>query len=373
MLLSGASFYYASNAGSASHRSANEQNITVTIASKACDPNEITIPAGQTTFRIVNASDRAVEWEILDGVMVLEERENIAPGFSQTLTARLEPGNYQITCGLLSNPHGTLHVIPSANGASQPKHQPTLKDYIGAMAEYKVYLAGEADSFIEAVGSLADAIHAGHLDEAKSLYEPARIAYAHLSPIAGPISDLDSAIDARADFFENREQDPHFTGLHRIEYGLFHQNSLDGLGAVADQLKTNATALEERIHDLRINPERMIAGSISALDRFSTAAKGQEEDRYAHISLATFNATLVGSEHAYDLIKPVIMKADPVLIRQIDADFSAVHSALDTHKAANGYVADITLSDTQRAKLQQQTAALSSELGKLLDSLRLSK
>ena len=47
------------------------------------------------TFEILNQSDRPVEWEILDGVMVVEERENIAPGFKQTLTAKLAPGDYR--------------------------------------------------------------------------------------------------------------------------------------------------------------------------------------------------------------------------------------------------------------------------------------
>ncbi|WP_204271950.1 cupredoxin domain-containing protein, partial [Escherichia coli] len=51
--------------------------ITVTISEGKCDPNALTVPAGRTTFNIVNKSDRALEWEILDGVMVLEERENI--------------------------------------------------------------------------------------------------------------------------------------------------------------------------------------------------------------------------------------------------------------------------------------------------------
>jgi iron uptake system component EfeO len=73
--------------------------VTVTIHPNACEPNEITVPAGRTTFTIVNQSNRALEWEILDGVMVVEERENIAPGFSQTMTVKLQPGEFAITCG----------------------------------------------------------------------------------------------------------------------------------------------------------------------------------------------------------------------------------------------------------------------------------
>ena len=68
------------------------------------------MPAGKTTFKIKNASTRRLEWEILKGVMVVEERENIVPGFVQSLTATLDPGTYEMTCGLLSNPKGTLTV-----------------------------------------------------------------------------------------------------------------------------------------------------------------------------------------------------------------------------------------------------------------------
>jgi iron uptake system EfeUOB component EfeO/EfeM len=62
-----------------------------------------------------------VEWEILDGVLVVEERENIAPGLSQVINANLLPGDYAITCGLLSNPRGTLHVTPTAESDARPR------------------------------------------------------------------------------------------------------------------------------------------------------------------------------------------------------------------------------------------------------------
>ncbi len=83
-------------------------------------PTPLTVPAGKTTFKIKNQQSRGpLEWEILDGVMVVEERENIIPGFVQTLTATLKPGQYQMTCGLLSNPKGMLTV--TATGTSTAK------------------------------------------------------------------------------------------------------------------------------------------------------------------------------------------------------------------------------------------------------------
>ena len=110
-----------------------EGAVAVTITSTACEPNALTVPAGRVTFAVTNKSDRVLEWEILDGVMVVEERENIAPGFVQTLNARLEAGTYAITCGLLSNPRGTLTVTPVA-GAPAAK-APELVQFVGPAAE----------------------------------------------------------------------------------------------------------------------------------------------------------------------------------------------------------------------------------------------
>lgn len=74
----------------------------------------VTVKAGKTQFIIQNHSQKALEWEILKGVMVVEERENIAPGFTQKLTANLQPGEYDMTCGLLTNPKGKLTVTGEA-------------------------------------------------------------------------------------------------------------------------------------------------------------------------------------------------------------------------------------------------------------------
>ena len=56
----------------------------VTITARSCEPNDLTVEAGRVTFQVKNASDRALEWEILQGVMVVEEwaQEEEAPGAS---------------------------------------------------------------------------------------------------------------------------------------------------------------------------------------------------------------------------------------------------------------------------------------------------
>lgn len=97
---------------------ADNAPVAITITDKGCEPNALTVPAGKTLFKITNASRRAIEWEILQGYMVVEERENIVPGFVQNLTATLQAGSYGMTCGLLSNPQGSLKV--DAAGDAKP-------------------------------------------------------------------------------------------------------------------------------------------------------------------------------------------------------------------------------------------------------------
>lgn len=364
VLAAGAAFYYASRVSDKSRHAEDDGKVQIVVNAKSCDPNELTVPAGRTVFEIINKSDRSVEWEILDGVMVLEERENIAPGFKQTLSAKLSPGEYQITCGLLSNPRGKLIVTPSASSEAEKGKMP-LTAFLGALAEYQIYLATEVAGFQKAVATLSDAVSSGDIEAAQAAYAPAREAYARIAPVSEAFSDLDTAINARADFFEKREQDSAFGGLHRIEYGLFEQKSLDGLQPVGTKLVQDAAGLKERIRALRISPDRMLAGTSSALNRFASTAADTGDDRYAHTDLQVFAGLVEGSAKTADVLRPIVVKVDPKAFEGIDAQVSAVKVMLS---AQNGKAYD-TLSAGEKTKIKDGATALADQFSKLRDQL----
>ena len=364
VLAAGAAFYYASLVSDKSRHADGDGKVQIVVNAKSCDPNELTVPAGRTVFEIVNKSDRSVEWEILDGVMVLEERENIAPGFKQTIAAKLSPGEYQITCGLLSNPRGKLIVTPSASSEAEKGKMP-LTAFLGALAEYQIYLATEVVEFQKAVATLSDAVSSDNIEAAQAAYAPAREAYARIAPVSESFSDLDTAINARADFFEKREQDPAFGGLHRIEYGLFEQKSLDGLQAVATKLVQDAAGLKDRIRALRISPDRMLAGTSSALNRFASTAADAGDDRYAHTDLQVLAGLVEGSAKTADVLRPIVVKVDPKAFEGIDAQVSAVKALLS---AQNGKAYD-TLSADEKTKIKDGATALADQFSKLRDQL----
>ncbi|MGH6859675.1 MAG: iron uptake system protein EfeO [Phyllobacterium sp.] len=363
----GAAFYLASKS---MKPGTPDGAILVTIKDGTCDPNAITVPAGRSTFKIVNKSDRALEWEILDGVMVVEERENIVPGFSQTLQAKLKAGDYEITCGLLSSPRGTLHVTPSAESDAEAA-RPALVSFVGPLAEFQVFLLTQANSLVKATKSLDDAIKAGDIDKARALYQKACQPYKQIEPMADLFADLHNAIDPIADYLEKREQDPGFTGFHRLEYGLYASGSLDGLAPISAKLLADVTALKDRVRGLRIPPEQIAKGSARLVASIGESRIATGEDHYAKTDLADFEANLAGVTRMMALLKPVAMGAAPALMTDIDGKATAAAAALKALQGPNGYPAYDAVDADSRKALAGKMTALAGAIGKLNAALGL--
>lgn len=356
----GVAFYYASK-GVKSGNSGNA--ITVTINDSACDPNVITVPAGRATFTIVNKSNRALEWEILDGVMVLEERENVVPGFSQTLQTKLKVGDYAITCGLLNNPRGTLHVVPSAESEAEAA-RPALVSFVGPLAEFQVFLVTQANTLVRATQALDDAIKAGDLEKARESYQKARVPYKQIEPMADLFADLHNAIDPVADYLEKREQDPGFTGFHRIEYGLYASKSLDGLAPVSSKLLADVTALKDRIRGLRIPPEQIAKGAGRLVGQIADTKITSGEDHYAQTDLADFEANIAGVARMMALLKPVAEQGAPAMVGDIDARIADADSALKALRGPDGYPSYDKIDASSRKALAQKMQVLAEVIGK---------
>lgn len=372
MIAAGGLFYYASKMAAAK-RQPHHDEVLVTIHPHSCEPNALTVPAGRASFRIVNRSDRAVEWEILDGVLVVEERENIAPGLSQVINANLLPGDYAITCGLLSNPRGTLHVTPTAASDAAAKAKPSMVAFIGPLSEFRVYLSSQGTALIKAVTALEQAIQAGDLAQAQALYVPARVAYQRLAPAAQRLAELDNRINARADYFEKREQDPGFSGFHRLEFALFHQRSLDGLAPAAQQLLADVTALKQQLLAQSLPPEQLVSIVLRNLDNLGDVrATSGEEERYSHSDLNGFAGNLDAARKVLDLLRPLLAKSAADLLPPLDNALTGLDAELDRFKVKGGYASYDSVSAEQRQQIADKAKALAHALDAIDPALGLS-
>jgi iron uptake system EfeUOB component EfeO/EfeM len=372
MIAAGAMFYFASQAAQ-KKRVANAGNETVvTINAKSCEPNSITVPAGKNAFRIVNASDRAVEWEILDGVLVVEERENIVPGLSQIINANLQPGDYAITCGLLSNPRGTLHVTPTAESDAAAKARPSMVAFIGPLSEYRVYLSTQSSALIRTVNDLQQAIDSGDLAQAQKAYAPARAAYQRIAPAAQRLSELDNAINARADYYEKREQDAGFGGFHRLEFGLFSQKSVDGLAPVVQKLQADIASLKQQLLAQSIAPEQLASMVVRNMRSIAEVRSNGEEERYSHLDVNGFAANLEGTRKVVDLLRPLLTKTSGDVLKKIDTASTALDDQLLMLKTADGFKPYDQVSTEQRQQIADKAKALADALDGIDPALGLS-
>lgn len=341
--------------------------VVVTVTDKGCEPSTLEVPAGKTVFSIHNASRRAMEWEVLQGVMVVAERENIVPGFRVALTATLDPGEYQMTCGLLSNPRGLLRVLAAA--ASGTLAPPSPMDLVGPIAEYKVYVIQQVDALVAATRPFTEAVKAGDLAQAQRLYAPARLYYERVEPIAELCNDLDSSIDARADDFERKEEDASWTGFHRIEKGLFADKSTAGLAPVADKLLADTIELQKRLKTLVIKPKDMVGGAAALIEEVASKKIGGEEDRYSRTDLWDFQANLDGAQKIVALLRPLLQPRNPQLLAQIDGNFAKVDAILAKYKAGKGFQRYDALSQSDRNTMKGAVAVLAEDLSKLRGTL----
>jgi FTR1 family protein len=353
-------------AGHTAARAANAvPTVDVTVTDAGCTPPALSVPAGKTLFRIHNASRRAMEWEILKGVEVVEERENIIPGFVQNLTATLGQGEYLMTCGLLSNPKGALHVV----GGTMQAGPPSLLDLVGPIAEYKVYVIQQTDALLSDTRAFVVAVQAGRLQDAQRLYAPAHQHYERVEPIAELFNDLDESMDARADDFEQKAADAKWIGFHRIEKALFADQTTDGMAPVAAKLLADADDLCQRVATLTITPKSMVGGAADLIEEVASKKITGEEDRYSRTDLWDFQANLDGAQKIVALLHPLVQARDAALAQRIDENFAKVDAILARYRQGEGFTSYAAVTPADRNAFKGPVTVLAEDLSKLRGTL----
>lgn len=271
---------------------------------------------------------------------------------------------------LLATVSLSLGFVASASAAARA--EVASLDLVGPLAEYKIYVAENTAQLVKDTTLFVDAIKSGDVEAAKALFAPTRTSYEKVEPIAELFSDLDVSIDARADDYEKGEADPTFTGFHRIEYGLWVENSTEGLDDFADRLLADVTELDARINGLTFPPEIVAGGAAVLMEEVAATKVSGEEDRYSGTDLWDFDANFAGSRKIFDLMKPLVVDADPEFVATVEANFSAVDDVLATYQTeTGGYVTYSNLTDDDRTLLSAKVNTLAEDLSTLRGKLGL--
>jgi iron uptake system component EfeO len=226
---------------------------------------------------------------------------------------------------------GLLHAPLSAFAATQ-----SPLDLVGPVSDYKIYVIENVDQLAVETAKFTDAIKKGDIATAKQLYAPTRVYYEAIEPIAELFSDLDASIDSRVDDHEAGVTAEDFTGFHRLEYGLYAQNSTQGLEALADGLLKDVKDLQARIAGLTFPPEKVVGGAAALLEEVAATKVSGEEDRYSHTDLYDFQGNIDGAKKIVDLFRPQIEGQDKAFAVKVDKNFATVEKILAKYKTPDG-------------------------------------
>lgn len=261
---------------------------------------------------------------------------------------------------------------PDAAGAEgAPADAVPTPEYRPQLDAYQAWVLAQIEQLERDTGAFVEAVNSGDLDAAARLYGPSRQAWERIEPIAGLYPELDRRIDARADDFKEAEASTEFGGWHRLEYAIFSQRDIDGLGPVAARLVADTRQLREEVAALRFDAETVVAGASELIEEVAATKVSGEENRYAGTDLWDIHANLEGSRRIVDLFRDDVAAADPALLAQVDADFARIDALLAPYREGEGWAQYDRVAAADRNELKGASAALAESLSRLRGALRL--
>ncbi|WP_018296768.1 iron uptake system protein EfeO [Corynebacterium lubricantis] len=393
------------NSPSDSANAAN--NITINSTDSECAVSQARAEAGNITFQITNGGPRTTEFYVLgaDGVRIVAERENIAPGQTAPLTVSLQEGDYFTACkpGMTGANVGEASFTV-AGGAAQAEGADTAQSDQVTTA-YMDFVKTEVEALQPMVNDFAQAYMQGDDDTARDLYADARVHYERIEPVAEALGVLDPRIDYREIDYRAEapllEQDsPTFTqwlGFHRMEKDLWvpaqDQLQPDGTKAwdgwepsipeqrqvIGQTLIDDVALLRDEVNDpsFATNHQLSLAsisnGASALLEEVAVTKATGEENWWSHRDLWDIQANVEGSRKAFELVAPIAESKGAEAtaeMEQIRSEFDATQALLDKYgNLQDGFVTYDQITDSQRHELMAQIDALREPASKLTNAV----
>ncbi|MFB7778913.1 iron uptake system protein EfeO [Streptomyces bauhiniae] len=342
--------------------------VRVTASDSKCAVSTAESSAGHITLALENTGSKVTEVYVLfPDDRIAAERENIGPGTEASLVTELQAGDYEIACKPGMKGDGIRQKF-KVNGKYAAARRSPEAD--AAVAAYRSYVREQAEQTLPEAKAFTDAVKAGDMEKAKKLYAPSRIGWERTEPVAESFGDIDPKVDVREDGLEDG-QDPKtdWTGWHRLEKALWQDRRIgDREKTLAGLLMTDLNTWVKKVGTAEITPTSMANGAKSLLDEVARNKVTGEEERYSHTDLVDFKANLEGAQKSYDLLKPLALKSDPALTKELDKRFAALTTQLDvyrTDKSGYQYASYDKVPEPKRKELSDGVNALAEPLSRL--------
>ncbi|GAA4862514.1 FTR1 family protein [Saccharopolyspora rosea] len=237
-------------------QAAAAQRIEVTAS--GCGAGWTKAQGGAQTYTVVNKSGHPAEINLVRAQGIVAEIETLGPGTEQSIPITLGGGDYTWRClisGLPTTSSPTVHVDGGPATAGPPPVTPVSAEQLEPPRDaYDAYVEGVLGQLADQVATLRADLAAGRLDAARRDWLPAQLTWERVGAAYGSFDPFGDAIGGKPQGLPAGVDDPGFTGLHRLEHGLWHGQSATQLLPVADRLGADVATLRAQLPSVTIDP-----------------------------------------------------------------------------------------------------------------------
>jgi high-affinity iron transporter len=317
----------------------------VTVSKTECAPEFTSAQSGNHTFTVANNSGMAGEINLDNAAgAVVGEIETLGPGTTAPLSADLGNGTYTFVClmgsqSATSSQQVQVTAKTATSGPTPVAVKPiTVAELTPPNKLYQAYAATQLTALAGDVAKIKTDLGRKDIAQAKTDWLAAQLDWERVGASYDSFGDLGLAVDGLPTGFVQGVNDPGFTGLHRLEYGLWHGQSAAELLPVTNALAKNVATVQKNLtsDDLAGDPTQLPLRVHEIIeDALRDHLSGIDDEggnaAYAQTWADTqVDRVVLGYESA------LIDARDPGLVATAQSELSTLDSALLATKTSGG-------------------------------------
>lgn len=190
------------------------------------------------------------------------------------------------------------------------------------VAKYHVYVGNKLNVLTTQVSNLNRAVTAGNRAQAQHRWLSCQITWQQIGAAYGSFGPAGTAINGLANGWPGYTADPGFTGLHRIEFGLYNGEDLTSVAGHVTTLAHDVATLISNLDKTAITPTDMPIRAHEILEDALRDHLSGQDDYGSGMAYALTSGDVDGTRVVLNELKPLI----PVAVLG--------HSTYDTSMAA---------------------------------------
>ena len=208
-------------------------------------------------------------------------------------------------------------------------------DFNAPIARYKAYSAGQLKAMLGYLAALQSALRTNRLQAARTAWRGAYVRWLALGAVYGAFGTLNDAIDGTPGGLPGGVHDPHFTGLHRLERGLWRGAPVGELLGVTQHLDGDVRLLIRHLPSVQITPLEYATRAHEILEDAARDLLSGTDVPWSHEGVLATAAGLTATREVLATLQPLLDGREGT-IETVEFSLRRFSSALSSIRRAHG-------------------------------------